>query len=245
MNLREEKRIEIHFAKDKKRYQSTNDFVENAVRIGTEKKRIIFYEIHAMDTPSYWNLRNKLQRWRSTAKARNVPVFFFTVLRESLSYAVSHFNFFHVQEKNPSFPKANATEQNLIEYSLYNPQCQFLYKGERSMRAQKKDTQGIIKVNPEICDNVYESFFETLDWVGTTERLSNETIPLLTKLLNLSDSFVWSRRMETTKITNVTTINRTALSAPTMEAIHDLSELDTKMYGSVLVDFPFEMWDLS
>ena len=42
MNLREEKRIEIHFAKDKKRYQSTNDFVENAVRIGTEKKRIIF-----------------------------------------------------------------------------------------------------------------------------------------------------------------------------------------------------------
>ena len=57
------------------------------------------------------------------------------------------------------------------------------------MRGQQKNITPPVELH--ICTAIEENLFEIMDWVGTTEQLSNETIPLLSKLLNIPSYFIW------------------------------------------------------
>ena len=61
----------------------------------------IFYEYHGGRAAPYmdWSVRDDLQHWRAMAKIRNIPFFAFSVFREPLSFAVSHFNFYYANGK--------------------------------------------------------------------------------------------------------------------------------------------------
>ena len=235
-NLEEIEGINYVFAKNYSTYYDSAKLVEDTIVNGSPNKSILFYEIHASTSPSFFKLRLRLKRWRETALHYGVPVFFFTVVREPISYQFSHFNFFHLQKRNPTFERCNATEDDFLRKSVFNPQCQFLFKGEPSMRGQRriaKDSdQRKLMVQSEDCEGVTEHLFELMDWVGTTEQLSTETIPLLSKLLN-KQSIHWENYRVSKNEQNYILFGRENVSSLAVEAISDMSQLDTKLYEEV------------
>ena len=93
------------------------------------------------------------------------PLFVFTLLREPTSHAISYFNFFHqTLESKP--------EEVRLRSLVFNRQCHTL-----------ASTVGKGRRRPHICATLYDKFLELFDWVGTTEHLTEETMPLLQHLL--------------------------------------------------------------
>lgn len=227
-NLSKLDRIEYVFGRNFSVYWDEAPRVEDAIVHGTKNKTILFYEIHANTAPSFYRLRKRLQRWRETAKRNNVPVFFFTIVRDPLTYSFSHFTFFHVQKRNPTFERCNATEENFLRLSLSNPQCQFLLGGEASLRAQIPKQ---IVITQEECEDVKKHMWNLLDWVGTTERLSNETLPLLEKLLDLPTNTSFQQFKVSRN--SGTTFGRANVSEIAVERILERSTMDTLLYDTV------------
>ena len=236
-NFEKLERINYIFGKNYSAYEETAPLVEDAILNGTPNNTILFYEIHATDAPSFFRLRKRLRRWRDTAARNNVSVFFFTVLRDPISYAFSHFNFFHVQRRNPTFERCNATQENFLRLSLSNPQCQFLFKGEPSMRAQNLKQ---IYVKPEDCEEVNGLMVELLDWVGTTENLSSDTLSLLARLFQLPADRTFNKYRVTKDSGNFFGIENVTASA--LDHILSLSPLDSKLYEYAKKNFPYSMW---
>jgi len=233
-NLRNVERIKYIFANNYSTYYDTAPLVEDAIlHGGRENRTILFYEIHATTAPSFYRLRARLKRWRETAAHTQVPVFFFTLLREPMSYSFSHFNFFHLQKRNPSFERCNATEEEFLRKSLRSPQCQFLFGGESSMRGQKRngthaDSKKYV-VQPEECQSIRDLMFDLFDWVGTTELLSTETLPILSKLLNVS-TISWKNYRVSKNKKDYVSFGRENVTASAIQTIIEMSKLDTKLY---------------
>lgn len=238
---------------------------KNRLRVNSEgdiqKGKVIFFEVHASTAPSFYKLRQRLARWRQVAKRNQVPVFFFTVLRDPIAFAISHFNYFHVDVRNPTFEHVNATEENFLRLTLHNPQCQFLFKGEPSMRNQLKteketiansddrgDSKSPNSVNASIvitkgeCAKVQDQMLELFDWIGTTETLSNETLPLLAEILGRTVKFSKHRVSEQIKkvpvdlwgVENMTDFGR--------QIIQERSQLDLQLYHRIREQYPYCMW---
>ena len=253
-NIEQFDHIHYVFAKNYSTYWETAPLVEDM--IGTENGKsyksnnkneiqnnntILFYEIHATTAPSFYKLRKRLRRWRETASRNNVTIFFFTILRSSLPYAISHFNFFHVDQRNPTFEQCDATEESFIRMSLENPQCQFLYMGENSMRGQKAKN---ITITQDECHLVQKELFDSMDWVGTTEGLSNETLPLLRNLLKLPKDFAFERYRVTTTVTKKDKqyFGVDNLTSFAIQSINSMSSLDIDLYESAKRQYPYSMW---
>jgi hypothetical protein len=227
LNLESYDRIHYVFAKNYSTYSETAPLVEDAIVHGTTNGTILFYEIHATTAPSFFQLRHRLRRWKDTAHQNGVPTFFFTLLRESTAYAFSHFNFFHIQRRNPTFERCNASQDNFIRLTLYNPQCQFLFQGESSMRAQKFKNKVL---NAADCQAVQKHLFDTMDWIGTTEQLSDETLPLLSTLLELPQNHTWVN-YKVSKETQDVYFGKDNVTEAVLQWIQDdMSALDSGLY---------------
>jgi hypothetical protein len=86
-------------------------------------------------------------------------------------------------------------------------------------------------------EKVKQVLYKSLDWVGTTETLSNVTLPLLTKLI-LDDPSV-GRNIEPFKVFSknshgVNGVKRKDLSPDELERIVKETELDRDIYNEVL-----------
>ncbi len=235
-NLEQVEGINYVFAKDYATYSDTVEMVEDMVVNGSANQSVLFYEIHAKTAPSFFKLRRRLKRWRQTALHHGVPVFFFSLVREPISYSFSHFDFFHLQKRNPTFERCNATEEDFLRKSVYNPQCQFLFKGESSMRGQRRDAMDPdsqeLMVQPEDCEDVKEQLFDLMDWVGTTELLSTETIPLLSKLLE-RPNIRWENHRVSKNEKGYVSFGRENVSSLATEIISGMSRLDAMLYEEV------------
>lgn len=241
-NLEKVERVKYIFAKNFSTYYETSPLVEQTIiQHGRgNNNTILFYEIHATTAPAFYKLRGKLKRWRTTAKRNNVPVFFFSLIREPVAYSFSHFNFFHIQERNPSFERCNATETNFIRKSVFNPQCQFLYRGEPSLRGQNTNARYNFTVHEHICHVIQNDMVELMDWIGSTEYLSIETIPLLSKLLNLPASFKWDNFRVGKNDPEHIYFDEKNVSSLALQTIRDLNIFDTDLYNNVTKYYKYE-----
>lgn len=241
-NLEKVERVKYIFAKNFSTYYETSPLVEQTIiQHGRgNNNTVLFYEIHATTAPSFYKLRGKLKRWRTTAKRNNVPVFFFSLIREPVAYSFSHFNFFHIQERNPSFERCNATETNFIRKSVFNPQCQFLYRGEPSLRGQNTNARYNFTVHEHICHVIQNDMVELMDWIGSTEYLSIETIPLLSKLLNLPASFKWDNFRVGKNDPEHIYFDEKNVSSLALQTIRDLNIFDTDLYNNVTKYYKYE-----
>jgi hypothetical protein len=89
-------------------------------------------------------------------------------------------------------------------------------------------------------DKVRDTFFNSLDWVGTTENLQNETLPLLTQLV-LNDPSV-GRNNVPFKVfdhnpTGAVGMKTYDLSNKTMATILERTQLDQSLYREVTQNF--------
>jgi hypothetical protein len=228
LNLESYDRIHYIFAKNYSIYSETVSLVEDAIVHGTPNGTILFYEVHATTAPSLFQLRHRLRRWKDVAQRNGVPTFFFTILRESIAYAFSHFNFFHLQRRNPTFERCNATQENFVRLTLYNPQCQFLFQGESSMRAQKVQHSKIL--NAEDCHAVQEQLINVMDWIGTTEHLTNETLPMLSTLLDLPLNHTWVNQKVSKETQDVYFGKDNVTKGVLQWILDDVSSLDVELY---------------
>ena len=140
---------------------------------------VLFVEIHGHNTPTLLDLEPTLREWRQKAKANHIPFFAFTILREPLELEVSFFNFFHVYG-DKRFQQMKASLDNFRETIQWNPQCLYLYKGERPYFRPDK----FYNVTKADCEWVAKALEELMDWIGDTKRMSTDTLPLLTRLVS-------------------------------------------------------------
>ena len=233
-----------------------------------EKKKLVLLELHveypASEFPSLVELSPMLDRWRAEAERRGLEFFAFSLLREPVDHALSFFNFFHVgsnREKVPPtlvnhdywnpFKPLLSTERNFLHsYFANNRQCRMLSSDPQSTRGAPVDLiwarKSRLKADvdsvkiPCRVDKVYDSYYDSLDWVGTTENLSNETLPLLTKLV-VNDASV-GRNNNPYKVFDQNPfgfvgLKRYNLSDASISTILERTELDRALYANVASNF--------
>jgi len=222
------------------RYNESRSQVSQYLNLATVRRRkLLFLEIHGRDSPNLLQLVSQLKEWKAQAKTNGIPTFFFTIVREPISFAFSYFNFFHVGRPNINFDQVTPTEANLLKYSNANPQCQFLSHGENILRL--RDTPVLLE-----CEGAYQALLETMDWVGTTEKMSQETLVLLQRIVqqHFPANIEFTPERVSRKLANES-IARSQVSQEGLQQLEDRSRLDTMLYRRVQRDFPFSMWNFN
>jgi hypothetical protein len=235
-----------------------------ALDLAVNERKVVMYELHvqypAPGFPTLVEAAPILARWRAEAGRLGVPFFAFTVLREPEAHAISFFNFFHVTHSkadwNPYHPFA-PTEENFLKSFQGNRQCHFM----------DTDADGIVKV-PEVAvkrsalphrrykrhqlgvddseechyRKVRAVLFGVLDWVGTTEQLQEETLPLLSMIL-LNSTEV-GRNIPPKKVFSESDrgadgLKREELSESTLALLERETKLDRWLYNEARDRFSF------
>mmetsp|Transcript_16255 Transcript_16255/g.37436 ORF Transcript_16255/g.37436 Transcript_16255/m.37436 type:complete len:416 (+) Transcript_16255:135-1382(+) len=238
------------------------------VNMAATAKKLVLLELHveypAPGFPSLVELAPKIEQWRALADQRGVGFFAFTVMREPVAHALSFFNFFHVGNNfgrdppsrddhdywNPFKPLMSTEKNFLRSYYAHNRQCRMLSTDPQSIFAapkylvwnKDKVTKEQVAISRKPCDidGVHDTFFHSMDWVGTTEMLSNETLPLLTQLV-LGDPSVGRKNPPFKVFDNNPSGNvgmkSHNLSDKAMSIILDETELDRSLYADVARSF--------
>lgn len=200
----------------------------------------VYYEYHAGTAGPYMDQQNRedVNVWRAMAKVRNIPFFAFTVMREPHSMALSHFNFYYADEKENSrfYWRPEATETDFLELSVPNPQCLFCLKSERAYeKGYRNDKDNSIHVSKEGCDAVYQAFLDDFDWIGTTDKLSSETFPILEHIGQV-------RYCKGVRNQSFNRIKKSKLSPAAMQEMVKFTSYDLTLYTRAQQDFPVTMW---
>jgi len=151
------------------------------------KEKTTLLEIHG-GSPGLRELLPLIKEWREMSKSNNKPFFAFTTIREPVSYAKSYFKQFHLNCEHDWCEQdkyEDATEENLLMSTQLNRQC-FLLNHASSVAGMKKRFYEKCKVTEDDCKDILKAMEDNLDWIGTTERLSKDTIPLLLRMFGFA-----------------------------------------------------------
>ncbi|CAB9514289.1 expressed unknown protein [Seminavis robusta] len=203
---------------------------ERLLRLGANMTtKTLFVELHGRNTPNLLELAPILQNWKVQAQANQVPFFSFTLLRDPVDFAVSFFNFFHVFGDKRFGRAMPATLENLQKTLQWNPQCIYLVRGERPYFRPSH----YYNVTHQDCHEAAESLDNVMDWVGDTQQLSTETLPLLVKLVTgtapsteFMDRHIASFNVAATRNQRNKPMSRQLLDAATLDMIHTKTQLD-------------------
>lgn len=208
-------------------------------------KNVLFLETHGLSAPALPFLHPFIQKWKAMATEHNTSFFAFTLVRDPVSYAVSYFNFFNADPCTLPFCPwrlYNPTEGNLVQTTEANNQCLLM----------ARDHWGIFFLDNRTapsereCNLVYDTLLQDMDWIGTTEKMSSETIPLLTYMLThnmtrANTALPAFNVMNATKNQSVI-LHKSALSEFTVDYIRSLSYLDQEMHNRAERDFYLGMY---
>jgi hypothetical protein len=216
-------------------------------KVPEDERRILFLEPHGMKAMGMPTLHQYLRRWRRFATLHNTSFFAFTLVREPVSYAVSYFNFFNA--KPCSIPRCPwklypASDENLLKTNRPDMQCMLLARDHWDIFMNDVHPE---QVDKDECDDVYQTIRKEMDWVGTTEEMSAETIPLLTRMLThnqtLAESMGVFNVIKATKPGSKIILSPDTLQPDTVDAIRTMSSNDQAIYEAVKMDFPLDMWE--
>lgn len=214
--------------------------------------QVVFIEYHALDRhcPTFLQMvQTVLPEWKNRCKQNNIPFFAFGIFREPISLSVSYHNFYHRIPQNPKrfdlIQTENATEEAFLHYTIANPQCLFLARNEDAYTKTGQDLRSTL--TQEECHQAYKGIQETLDWVGTTDRIRNETLPLLQQLFK-TNQFTKRLIRNMNKTANpssaaeVQTIHLSSLSEATLQNVESLTTWDKEMYEKLKQAYPYDAW---
>jgi hypothetical protein len=210
-------------------------------------KNVLFLETHGISAPALPFMHAHIQRWRQLAAEHGTSFFAFTIIRDPVSYAVSYFNFFNAAPcalPFCPFRLYKATEGNMVQTNEANNQCLLMARDHWGIFYLKNRTAP----TPQECDNVYDMLLQDMDWVGTTEMMSEETIPLLTFMLShnitLAKTALQKNNVMAATKNETNVLRRSSLHSSTVDYIRSMSYLDQELYNRAQRDFPLEMWDI-
>jgi len=202
------------------------------------------------------HLQPQLEQWRNLAADHNTSFFAFTIVREPVAHAVSFFNFYHLPpclfapDLCALYPLLPPTDQAVKLTAKFNYQCLYLARDswDSFPHSETNATVAQVVVTAQECQSAYQVMRSELDWVGTTERLANNTLPLLWYMLAMGENWEssrspplhWKRGMEGTKPLALTS---KSLQPSTVDYLQSLSQYDQSIYNSVQRDFSADMWE--
>jgi Sulfotransferase family len=232
------------FSNNRAKYEAIKDRVDQWVTTAMttssalSNQKIKILEVHARNNPTLLEICHQLQQWRETAARNQLPFFAFTILREPLSFAVSYFNYYHgIQWEKRRFeylPSEAMTEQNFVRTMHFNPQCLFLTRSEQAyQRNHPEMRQNLTK---EECDKAFQCLQANMDWIGRTESLQNETIPLINSLMT------GDRNNTRVALENAgpKLFRRQNISSDTLQHLQRMTLWDEEMYHKALQAYKFE-----
>lgn len=205
--------------------------LSNNLNKESEEKTTLL-EIHG-GSPGLREILPLIKEWREISKANNKPFFAFTTVREPVSYAKSYFKQFHL---NCTYDWCEqdqftiATEENLLMSTQPNRQC-FLLNHASSVAGMKKRFYEKCKVTEDDCKDIFKAMEDNLDWIGTTENLSKDTIPLLLRMfgfpfdINTKNKIIGKNEKVSEKLPYEKSLDESKLLA--------LSPFDQAMYTKV------------
>lgn len=170
-----------------------------ALDMAQYEEKIVLLELHvehpSPQFPSLVDLAPTMKRWRMEAHRRKVGFFAFTLVREPVSHSISFFNFFQVRldsydrDWNPWRAQA-PTETNLMQQFVPDRQCRMLGSDPEGTMSAPASGMWEPPPTPKNVDlrncrmqELYDAIWDTMDWVGLTENLNIETLPLLSKMI--------------------------------------------------------------
>jgi len=253
------------------REDMTKEDVDYSILQVEKNRSIVFYDFHveypATEYPTLMEAAPILDQWRSEAKAKDIPFFVVTTIREPLGHALSFFNFFHVvsgdEDWNPFKPLMEPTEENFLKTYVPNRLCHMMYD----------DAHGILEAPDEaladdVPDNLHffmnddelnrrneESYCDadkvrqvlfggTFDYVGVTEQMSTHVLPIATHLVfgNASLALEADRMKHIDYIFEVEEIKKpplkkSSLSESTKAKVLEESKIDQALYEEALEKF--------
>jgi len=187
--------------------------------------------------PTILDLEPHLKRWRKLSSESGVPFFIFSLLRDPLAFSVSYFNQFnahhHYYAWNPYPDLVNATEENFVKTFVPNRQCLILASSPTGVPLDRP-------VSRHECLRVQQVLMNNFDWVGTTERMQTETLPLLLHLLSKDDYLSRLKLHNQSSKKRGLSLSLSGLSNETVALVKKGSGLDQRLYDDMLEVFPIE-----
>jgi YD repeat-containing protein len=96
------------------------------------------------------------------------------------------------------------------------------------MRAQKPKNKVVQKGD---CEAIQHHMLELLDWVGTLETLTDQTLPMLSHLLGLPQSHQWTNH-RISKNSRYTYFGRDNVTEETLQWVEtEMSLMDRELYN--------------
>ncbi|CAB9506790.1 expressed unknown protein [Seminavis robusta] len=236
--------------------QSSNDEITSTLQNWIPGTKL-FYEHMIVDgenEPSMmdWKVRDDLNRWRAMARIRNIPFFAFTIVRNPIGFVASQFR---EAKRGSSGGDGPTSEQEFLHLVQPNPQCSSYCArrcsheitsshNNRSHSTQQdphNNQQVLIEAPSDLqkCKAVYDALKQDLDWIGTTERLSRETLPILQQMIaNVQpDPVVTFRDTDIEDVPAKSNFSETATAH-----VWNATRGDNLIYQRTLQDFPVTMW---
>lgn len=225
-------------------------YIEKCTKSKDEVDNTELLEIHG-DAHGMKTLAPLIKHWSELCHQHGRPFFGFTTVRDPYHYTLSYFkSYYHNQIKRYDWSEqdhylyTDTSEDNLIKSTRPNRQCFFL-NHLSAVEGLHPSFYDKCKVNETDCDDIYDQMKASLDWIGTTEKLSTESIPLLVQILSGDVNMEFKKASdEKMKISKVP-IFLYGVKNETMSKIKSLSMYDQKIYDKVKNDFRFDKFDLS
>jgi Sulfotransferase family len=232
--------------------------------LAQSERKIVMVELHVEHPsphfPSLVDLAPTMKRWRMEAHRRKLGFFAFTLVREPVSHSISFFNFFQVRlesydrDWNPWRAQA-PTETNLMQQFVPDRQCRMLGSDpEGTMSApasgmwEPPPTPKNLDLRNCRMEALYDAIWDTMDWVGLTETLSNETLPLLSKMV--INNATYGKDTKPFKVfkagkTKIRGVLKEDLSPASLERLERETSNDKKLWEDVRRNFTFSNlgWD--
>lgn len=210
-------------------------------QVGLQQQTLLL-EIHG-GSPGLLELATYLKKWRNLSQLRNKPFFAFTLVREPISYAFSYFKFFHVNCTRSwcEHDQLDPTEEDAISSAIPNRQC-FLLAHLSAIGGMHPSFYNKCSVTKELCNDVYQIMREHLDWVGTTEALSNDSLPLLSHMLTGDSGWV-DGVVQNQNVANAASFEQTVRDS-TVDRLGSISQYDQNIYTRVQRDYSVQQVQL-
>jgi hypothetical protein len=234
---------------------------------------ILFLELHG-PTDSVLQLYTKLQRWRRLSAAHDTGFFAWSLVREPVAYTVSYFNFFWAAPclfpSGCPYKLYRATTDNLLFTAKPNLQCLYWSRSDVTWRLFKdhhdpSDLSGVAypTATEQECQAVGSVLLSEMDWVGTTDKLSQETLPLLAYMLSsgTASQVSLALQVEQEKDANANqeqadlqvfnsvaaqkdaVLSVEALPPSAVEYIRSINTYDQAIYEAVAAEFTMDLWE--
>lgn len=235
--------------------------IQAHLSLPAENRSTLFLEFHNY-CPKLENFFPMMNELRQAADEKGVSTFVFTLIRDPIDFALSFFHFFYTQpcsvfkrctpQEERSHVWVSATEKHLRKLSPTNYQCLLLAYDMRNLWHLKNESatsnrtwNGQVDrrrvVNTEECFRTFP-LLSVFDWIGTTDLLSEETLPLLTHML--TGNATLGTLLPKINAASPSKLSRTSLTSETLQYLRNINSLDLRLYEYVQRNFQFEsQWD--